>query len=126
MITDLVRHALRKAVGAKRPRPGLIHHSDRGSHYCAYDDQNQLRPLGMIPSLSRKGNCYDNAPMERVWGTLKTELVHHRRDTTREQARREMTAYIEVFDNRQRRHSRLGNCSPATVAQHWVRQQSAA
>jgi transposase InsO family protein len=126
MTTDLVSHALRKAVGAKRPRPGLIHHSDRGSQYCAYDYQDQLRQLGMIPSMSRKGNCYDNAPMESFWGTLKTELVHHRRYDTREQARREITEYIEVFYNRQRRHSRLGNRSPATFAQQWVRQQPAA
>jgi transposase InsO family protein len=126
MTTDLVSHALRKAVGAKRPRPGLIHHSDRGSQYCAHDYQDQLRQWGMIPSMSRKGNCYDNAPMERVWETLKTELVHHRRYDTREQARREITEYIEVFYNRQRRHSRLGNCSPAAFAQQWVRQQPAA
>lgn len=70
MTTDLVSHALRKAVGAKRPRPGLIHHSDRGSQYCAHDYQEQLRQWGMIPSMSRKGNCYDNAPMESFWGTL--------------------------------------------------------
>jgi len=126
MTTDLVSHALRKAVGAKRPRPGLIHHSDRGSQYCAHDYQEQLRQWGMIPSMSRKGNCYDNAPMESFWGTLKTELVHHRRYDTREQARREITEYIEVFYNRQRRHSRLGNCSPAAFAQQWVRQQPAA
>ncbi|TKB79438.1 MAG: IS3 family transposase [Nitrospira sp.] len=125
MTTDLVSHALRKAVGAKRPRPGLIHHSDRGSQYCAHDYQDQLRQWGMIPSMSRKGNCYDNAPMESFWGTLKTELVHHRRYDTREQARREITEYIEVFYNRQRRHSRLGNCSPAAFAQQWVRQQPA-
>ncbi len=125
MTTDLVSHALRKAVGAKRPRPGLIHHSDRGSQYCAHDYQDQLRQWGMIPPMSRKGNCYDNAPMESFWGTLKTELVHHRRYDTREQARREITEYIEMFYNRQRRHSRLGNCSPAAFAQQWVRQQPA-
>jgi transposase InsO family protein len=96
------------------------------AQYCAYDYQDQLRQLGMIPSMSRKGNCYDNAPMESFWGTLKTELVHHRRYDTREQARREITEYIEVFYNRQRRHSRLGNRSPATFAQQWVRQQPAA
>jgi len=126
MTADLVTHALRKAVGAKRPRPGFIHHSDRGSQYCAHDYQDQLRQFGMIPSMSRKGNCYDNAPMESFWGTLKNELVHHRRYDTREQARREITEYIEVFYNRQRRHPRLGNCSPATFAQQWVRQQPAA
>jgi len=126
MTTDLVRHALGNAVRAKRPRPGVIHHSDRGSQYCAQDYQEQLRQFGMIPSMSRKGNCYDNAPMESFWGTLKNELVHHRRYATREQARREITEYIEVFYNRQRRHSRLGNCSPAAFAQQWARQQPAA
>jgi transposase InsO family protein len=126
MTTDLVRDALRKAVGAKCPRPGLIHHSDRGSQYCAQDYQEQLRQFGMTASMSRKGNCYDNAPMESFWGTLKNELVHHRRYETREQARREIAEYIEIFYNRQRRHSRLGNRSPAAFAQQWARQQSAA
>ncbi|MDH4327765.1 MAG: IS3 family transposase, partial [Nitrospira sp.] len=119
MTTDLVRHALVRTVGANRPRPGLIHHSDRGSQYCAQDYQDQLRQFGLIPSMSRKGNCYDNAPMESFWGTLKNELVHHRRYDTREQARREITEYIEIFYNRQRRHSRLGNRSPAVFAQPW-------
>jgi putative transposase len=80
----------------------------------------------MTASMSRKGNCYDNAPMESVWGTLKHELVHHRRDETREQARREISEYIERFSNRQRRHSRLGNRSPAACAQQWARQQPTA
>jgi putative transposase len=126
MTTALVSHALVRAVKAKRPRPGLIHHSDRGSQYCAQDYQDQLRQFGLTPSMSRKGNCYDNAPMESFWGTLKNELVHHRRYATRAQARCEITAYIELFYNRQRRHSRLGNCSPAAFAQQWARQQSAA
>lgn len=76
--------------------------------------------------MSRRGNCYDHAPMERFWGTLKTELVHHRRYETRGQARREITEYIEIVYNRQRRHSRLGNLSPAAFAQRWSRQQPAA
>ncbi len=126
MTTDLVRQALVMALGAKRPRPGLIHHSDRGSQYCAQDYQDQLRQFGLISSMSRKGNCDDNAPMESFWGTLKNELVHPRRYETREQARREITEYIEFFYNRQRRHSRLGNYSPAAFAQQWARQQPAA
>jgi transposase InsO family protein len=96
------------------------------AQYCAQDYQTQLRQFGLTPSMSRKGNCYDNAPMESFWGTLKNELVHHRRYKTREQARREITEYIEIFYNRQRRHSRLGNCSPAAFAQQWARQQPAA
>jgi len=126
MTTDLVRQALVMALGAKRPRPGLIHHSDRDSQSCAQDYQKRLRQFGLIPSMSRKGNCYDNAPMKRFWGTLKNELVHHRRYETREQARREITEDIELCYTRQRRHARLGNCSPAACAQQWARQQSAA
>ena len=76
--------------------------------------------------MSRKGNCYNYTPMESFWGTLKNELVHHRRYETREQARREITESIGLFYNRQRRHSRLGNCSPSAFAQQWARQQSAA
>ncbi len=126
MTTDLVSQALLMAVGAKRPQPGLIHHSDRGSQYCAQDYQNQLQQFGLIPSMSRRGNCYDNAPMESFWGTLKNELVHHRRYDTRAQTRQEIAKYIELFYNRQRRHSRLGNRSPPAFAQQWVRQQPAA
>jgi len=126
MTTDLVSHALRKAVGAKCPSPGLIHHSDRGAQYCAQDYQRLLREFGMHASMSRRGNCYDNAPMESFWGTLKNELVHHRRYDTRAQAIHEITEYIEIFYNRQRRHSRLGNRSPAAFVQQWCRQQPAA
>jgi putative transposase len=104
----------------------MLQRSLESAQYCAQDYQDQLREFGLIPSMSRKGNCYDNAPMESFWGTLKNELVHHRRYETREQARREITEYIELFYNRQRRHSRLGNCSPAAFAQQWARQQSAA
>jgi transposase InsO family protein len=126
MTTDLVRRALVKAVGAKRPGPGRIHHSDRGSQYCAQDYQGLLREFGMHASMSRRGNCYDNAPMESFWGTLKNELVHHRHYDTRAQAIHEITEYIEMFYNRQRRHSRLANLSPAAFAQQCFRQQPAA
>ena len=126
MTKDLVGRALMKAIEAKRPAPGLIHHSDRGSQYCSQDYQDLLRRFGMKASMSRKGDCYDNAPMESFWGTLKNELVHHVRYETREQAKREITEYIEIFYNRQRRHSRLGNLSPAAFAQQFYRQQQAA
>lgn len=119
MTKDLVSRALFGAVAHKRPPPGLIHHSDRGSQYCAHDYQRLLNQFGMRCSMSRKGNCYDNAPMESFWGTLKTELVHHRRYETRAQARNEITEYIEMFYNRQRRHSKLGNLAPAVFAQQW-------
>lgn len=126
MTKDLVGRALFQAVAAKRPTPGLIHHSDRGSQYCAQDYQDLLRQSGMKASMSRKGNCYDNAPMESFWGTLKCELVHHRKYETRAQATREITEYIEIFYNRQRRHSRLGNLSPAAFTQRFYQQQQAA
>ena len=126
MTQDLVGRALVKAVGAKRPAPGLIHHSDRGSQYCARDYRDLLHRFGMKASMSRKGNCYDNAPMESFWGTLKNELVHHRRYETRAQAIVEITEYIDIFYNRQRRHSRLGNLSPAAFTQQFYHQQQAA
>lgn len=126
MTTDLVWSALRKALTTKRPAPGLLHHSDRGVQYCAQAYQARLHQFGLHVSMSRRGNCYDNAPMESFWGTLKNELVHHRRYATRERARREITEYIELFYNRQRRHSRLGHRSPVAFAQHWARQQPAA
>lgn len=126
MTKDLVGRALVSAVCAKRPGPGLIHHSDRGSQYCAQDYQDLLREFGMHASMSRRGNGYDNAPMESFWGTLKNELVHHRHYETRAQAIREITEYIEIFYNRQRRHSRLGNLSPAAFTQRFYQQQPAA
>ena len=126
MTTDLVGRALFQAVAAKRPGPGLIHHSDRGSQYCSHEYQGLVKQFGMQSSMSRQGNCYDNAPMESFWGTLKNELVHHRRYETRAQAMAEITEYIEIFYNRQRRQSRLGYLSPSVFAQQFYRQQQAA
>jgi putative transposase len=108
----LVSQSLFRAAAAKRPGKGLIHHSDRGSHYCSPSYREMLDQFGMKASMSRKGNCYDNAPMESFWGTLKQELVHHRRYRTRQEAIQEITEYIEVFYNRQRRQARLGYLSP--------------
>lgn len=122
MTKALTGRALLKAVSAKCPAPGLIHHSDRGSQYCAQDYRNLLQQFGMKASMSRRGNCYDNAPMESFWGTLKNELVHHRRYETRVQAKSEITEYIEIFYNRQRRHSKLGNLAPAVFAQRCQQQ----
>lgn len=110
---DLVSQSLFRAVSTKRPTAGLIHHSDRGSQYCSDKYRKLLDQFHMIASMSRKGNCYDNAPMESFWGTIKTELVHHRRYRTRQEAIREITEYIEVFYNRQRTQARLGYLSPA-------------
>ena len=112
MTTNLVSKSLFSAVAACRPPRGLIHHSDRGSQYCSHEYRKLLEQFGMVASMSRKGNCYDNAPIESFWGILKNELVHHRRFKTREEAVRVITEYIEVFYNRQRTQERLGYLSP--------------
>jgi len=78
MRESLVKNSLLMAIHKRKPGAGLIHHSDRGSQYCAYEYQKLLKFFNIIPSMSRKGNCYDNAPMESFFGTLKNELVHHR------------------------------------------------
>lgn len=126
MTQDLVMQALFRAVTTQRPGKGLIHHSDRGSQYCAHDYQKLLRQFGMRSSMSRKGNCWDNAPMESCWGSLKTEFIHHRRFTSREQARREITEHIEIFYNRMRKQARLGYLSPAAFTQQYYAEQMAA
>ena len=82
--------------------------------------------FNMKASMSRKGNCYDNAPMESFWGTMKNELVYHRRYATREQAIREITEYIEIFYNRQRRQKRLGYLSPVVYEQQFHERKKAA
>ena len=94
---SLVIQALEQALQTRRPQPGLICHSDRGSPYCAGDYQQRLHQHGCQPSMSRRGNCYDNAPMESFLGTLKTELVHRNRFETRQQAIAQITDYIELF-----------------------------
>jgi putative transposase len=123
---NLVSQSLFKAVAAKRPGSGLIHHSDRGRQYCAHEYRKLMDQFKMRPSMSKKGNCYDNAPMESFWGTLKNELIHHRRYKTREEAIREITEYIEVFYNRQRRQARLGYLSPAVYERQFYASQVAA
>ena len=123
---DLVVRSLYKAVATKRPSAGLIHHSDRGSQYCSRDYIKLLERFNIRTSMSRKGNCWDNAPMESFWGTLKNELVYHQRYATREQAIREITEYIEVFYNRQRRQARLGYLSPVAYEQKFYKERRAA
>ena len=110
---SLVSQSLFRAVAAKRPAKGLIHHSDRGSQYCSREYRNILDQFDLKASMSRKGNCLDNAPMESFWGTLKQELVHHRRYRSRQEAIQDITEYIEIFYNRQRRQARLGFLAPA-------------
>ena len=116
---NLVSQSLFKAVAAKRPAKGLIHHSDRGSQYCSHEYRNILERFGLKASMSRKGNCYDNAPMESFWGTLKQELVHHRQYRNRQEAIRDITEYIEIFYNRQRLQPGLGFLSPAVFEQRY-------
>jgi putative transposase len=116
---NLVSQSLFRAVGAKRPAKGLLHHSDRGSQYCSHEYRGLLRQFGLEASMSGKGNCFDNAPMESFWGTLKQELVHHRHYRTRPEAIREITEYIEIFYNRLRLQSKLGFLSPAAYAQRF-------
>lgn len=95
-----------------RPEPGLLHHSDRGSQYASGAFQEVLTQHGMVCSMSRKGNCWDNAPVESFFATLKTELISGQRYVTRAEAKSAIFDYIEVFYNRQRRHSTLGYRSP--------------
>jgi transposase InsO family protein len=126
MTKNLVSQSLFRAIAAKRPALGLIHHSDRGSQYCSLAFRKLLVQFGMRTSMSRKGNCYDNAPMESFWGTLKTELVFHRQYETRQQAMREITEYIEMFYNRQRKQKKLGYLSPASFERKYYEQKLAA
>lgn len=100
--------ALTMAIQRQWPTRGLIHHADRGSQYAAGDDRAPLKANEIVPSMSRKGICWDNAPMESWFHTLKPELVHHTRYTSRHEARRDLFAYIETYDNRQRLRSALG------------------
>jgi putative transposase len=116
---NLVSQSLFKAVAGERPAQGLIHHSDRGSQYCSHEYRNLMERYGLKVSMSRKGNCYDNAPMESFWGTLKQELIYHRRYRTRQEAIRDITEYIESFYNRQRRQARLGFLSPVAYEQRY-------
>lgn len=126
MTTGLVSQALFRAVQQKRPPVGLIHHTDRGSQYCAKAYRALQVQFGMQTSMSRKGNCFDNAPIESFWGSLKNELVHHHRFETRAEAKAAIQEYIEIFYNRQRRHSRLGNVSPAEFNKRYWRTAQAA
>jgi putative transposase len=126
MTKNLVSQSLFRAVTSKRPPAGLIHHSDRGSQYCAAEYQNLLKQFKMKASMSRRGNCYDNAPIESFWGVLKNELIQHRRYTFRQEAIQEITEYIEIFYNRQRRQEKLGFLSPAAFEKNYYKERKAA
>jgi transposase InsO family protein len=115
----LVSQSLLRAISTRRPEKGLLHHSDRGSQYCSHEYRNLMNRFGLKVSMSGKGNCYDNAPMESFWGTLKQELIHHRRYRTRMEAMGDITEYIETFYNRQRLQAGLGYSSPVAYAQKY-------
>ncbi len=121
--SSLAQKALRQAYETRKPAPGLIHHSDRGGEYAATAYQDLLEECKMIPSMSRKGNCWDNAPMESFFATLKKELVYHERFATRAEASLKIFHYIEGFYNTTRRHSSIGYLSPRDYAQK-LKQQS--
>jgi transposase InsO family protein len=118
---DLVEEALTMAITQRQPTGPILHHSDRGVQYACDQYQALLTKHGLQASMSRRGNCYDNAVMESFWGTLKTEHVHHEHYATRADARQSLFEYIEVFYNRQRRHSSLGYVSPHEYEQQKLR-----
>ena len=113
MTSDLVCDAFKMAVAHRQPEPGLLHHSDRGSQYAGKPYQALLKQHQCQVSMSRKGNCWDNAPIESFFATLKNELVHHQSYQTRLQAKSDIFSYIEGFYNRLRLHSSLAYKSPA-------------
>jgi transposase InsO family protein len=125
MTQDLVLQALDRAVRRHRPPAGVLHHTDRGSQYAATAYQQRLGQYGMVASMSRKGNCYDNACIESWHSLLKKELIYLQHFTTRAVAEQAIFEYIEVFYNRQRLHSALGYRTPWEVAQAATRAQSA-
>jgi putative transposase len=110
--SELVVDALGMAVARRRPKAGLVHHSDRGSQYTSLAFGRTLRESGLVASMGRRGDAYDNAPIESVISTIKNELVHRSRFTSRDQARLAVFDYIETFYNPRRLHSALGHRSP--------------
>ena len=115
--TELVMRALEMALGRRQPSVGMLHHSDRGSPYASERYQTVLHAGLFTVSMSGTGNCYDNAPMESFFGTLKAELIQWRHYRTREEARRDIVWYIEGFYNATRRHSSLDYRSPLEFEQ---------
>jgi transposase InsO family protein len=110
--TPLVADALKMALGRRRPLAGLIHHSDRGSQYASHAYRDLLKSHGIACSMSGKGDCLDNAVAERFFGSLKREWTSHRYYETRQEARDDIIAYIEMFYTSTRKHSYLGYLSP--------------
>jgi len=119
----LVEKALGMALARRNPSDSLIFHSDRGSQYTSHRYQELLHQYGITASMSRKGNCWDNAPVESFFGTLKTECVPDERYESHIQARSSLFEYIETFYNRKRRHSSLGYISPIVYEQQGTKQE---
>ena len=115
MKRGLAMDALRRAIVLRQPPPGLIHHSDRGSQYCSDDYRRMLRDHGFIASMSGRGNCYDNAMVETLFKTIKSELIWRTAFATRNHASKAIGQYIEGFYNPRRRYSSLGYVSPTTL-----------
>lgn len=113
MTTPLVCDAMRMALGARKKPSGVIFHSDRGSQYCSHEYRRLLKEASMLPSMSAKGNCYDNACAESFFHSLKVELIHGEPLRTRDEMKQDVFEYIEVDYNRNRRHSANGGISPA-------------
>ncbi|RDJ53686.1 IS3 family transposase, partial [Acinetobacter baumannii] len=105
----------------RKPPQGLIVHSDRGSQYCSHEYRNMIEKYGFHGSMSKKGDCYDNAPIESFWGILKNELVHHRNYKTREEAKADITKYIELFYNQQRIQKGLDFKTPNQMAEDFYK-----
>lgn len=115
----LVIEAMGMAIKVRNPTEKLIHHSDRGSQYASYDYKKLLRKNKIVASMSRQGNCYDNAPTESWFATLKRELVYRRDYASHAEARQDIFEFIEVWYNRQRKHSSIGYMSPMEYEQQW-------
>ncbi len=120
---SLVLSALRQAQQQRKPSAGLLCHSDRGSQYASHDYQKQLSSAGIVCSMSRKGNCWDNAPTESFFATIKKELIHRTRFATRQEAHKAIFAYIEIWYNRKRKHSTLEYLSPEAFERKYQQEQ---
>jgi len=126
MKVTLVNDALEMAITTRKPSKGLIWHTDRGSQYASYSHRDLLNANGIIQSMSRKGNCWDNAVAESFFHTLKTELTHHEIYETRAEANQSIFEYIEVFYNRERPHSTNNNYSPVEYEKIMLQNEIAA
>ena len=122
MTADLVTDALTMAWFRRKPGAGVLFHGDRGSQYAGHAMTAKLAEYGMTASMSRKGNCWDNAPTESFFNSLKNERVHGTTYATRTDAQADLFDYIEVFYNRSRRHSMLGYGSPVRSLENWISQ----